>query len=409
MKKVTLSNGIRLLWQRKASARAVTISVFVGVGSRHETLDSHGFAHFIEHMVFKGTQKRSALDIANEADMIGGQLNAYTTKEYTCYYIRVLPEFLADAVDILSDIVINPEMRKKDFELERGVILEEIDMYNDDPEDLAADTIYAAAWGDNPLGRSITGTPESVSATTRDGLFAFYKRFYCPENIVVSVSGCFDEQEMCALTERYFSALKSVGYDAPGFEKPAYQSGKVIKIEKESSQLQFCLAFPCGGLEKKNGAELSVLSTIAGSGASSMLFQRLREELGLVYSVYTYMTAHKGCGVFVVSGGVSPKNMPTAKREIEQIIFGIEANITAKQLERAKNQSRSALAMSYESSYNLAMDMGRRELLGLAHKTERQHMKRLENVSLEGVAKAAAIFNPSDMTECYVGGKFNNK
>lgn len=402
MKRYTLSNGIRVLTQTKAGARAAAVAAFVGVGSRFETGDEQGFSHFIEHMVFKGTHRRSSADIANETDMIGGQLNAYTTKEYTCFYIRTLTEFTAAGIDILGDIVTDPLFDAGELDTERGVILEEISMYDDDAEDLAGDRIYRACWGDNPLGASITGTVETVSAATAQSLREFYLRYYRPENIVLSVSGKFDEGEVRACLEKAFGGMKAEGFIRPEAQAPIF-TPDTLKIKKDSQQLQFCLAYPAEGAGSKRGSEYTLLNTIAGGGASGLLFRRLREELGLAYSIYSYFTAHKGAGVLVIAGGISPQSRSVALREIDAVLGVMMKEITPEQLQRAKNQVRSGIAMSGENSYNAAMEMGRRELLGLPQRTERATLTRIEAVEQAAVVKAANDIFGAKPAGCFVG------
>ena len=403
MKRFELSNGIRILTDRRAYAKAATVAAFIGVGSRYETEQSNGYSHFIEHMLFKGTQKRSSLDIANETDLIGAQMNAYTSKEYTCFYIRMLPEFDARGIDIIGDLITDPIFAASDVDTERGVILEEISMYNDDPEDLASDGIFQAAWAPHPLGRNIVGTSVSVGGVNSENLRAFYERFYRPENIVVTVSGNFDENRVCDMLEKAFSPLRKTGFEKITLTAPVFNAGNTITFSRKTEQLQLCIAYPGVQIGSKQSAAMSLFNSAAGGAASSRLFRRLREELGLAYSIYSYFTAHLGGGVFAIGAGISPSAKKQALFEIDAVLKGLTGGISQEELERAKNQASAGLAMGSENSYNLAMDMGRREILGLPQRTERQSRALIASVTLETVKEVAQQTLSVKPANCFAG------
>ena len=403
MKRFELSNGIRVLTDRRAYAKAATAAAFIGVGSRYENESSHGFSHFIEHMVFKGTQKRTSLDIANQTDLIGAQLNAFTSKEYTCFYIRILPEFDARGIEILGEIVTDPVFSASDVDTERGVVLEEISMYNDDPEDLAADGIFQAAWAPHPLGRNIVGTSASVGGVNSGNLRMFYEQFYRPENIVIAVSGNFDEGRVLEALERAFSSLEKAGFEKIQLTPPVFNAGNVITFSRRTEQLQLCVVYPGVQTGSKQAAAMSLFNSAAGGAASSRLFRRLREELGLAYSICSYFTAHLGGGVFVIAAGISPSAKKQALSEIDGVLRGMFDGITAEELERAKNQASAGLAMGYENSYNLAMDMGRREILGLPQRTERKSQALIASVTLDAVKALAQQTLNTKPAFCFAG------
>lgn len=403
MKRFELSNGIRVLTDRRSYAKAVTVSVFVGVGSRYEDESSHGFSHFIEHMVFKGTQRRSSLDIANETDLIGAQLNAYTTKEYTCFYIRLLPEFDVRGIGILGDIVSDPVFSPQELATERGVVLEEISMYNDDPEDLAGDGIFQAAWAPHSLGRNIVGTAQSVGGVNSDNLRVFYEKFYRPENIVIAVSGNFDENRIHEALEKSFLPLKKIGFEKIRLTPPVFNAGNTVTFSRKTEQLQLCAAYPGVQIGSKQAAAMSLFNSAAGGAASSRLFRRLREELGLAYSIYSYFTNHLGGGIFTIAAGISPSAKKQALSEIDSVLNGLLDGISPEELERAKNQASAGLAMGYENSYNLAMDMGRREILGLPQRTERKSQALIASVTLEAVKEIAQQTLSVKPAYCFAG------
>jgi len=404
MKKHILQNGVRVLTNHQSYASAATIAVFVGVGSRHESPEENGLAHFIEHMVFKGTDTRSARDIANETDMIGGQNNAFTTKEMTCFYIRVLPEYGRTGLELMADMVMHPRFAAEDIDTERGVILEEISMYDDDAEDLAADGIYRCAWAPHAIGASIVGTAERVRGFSRDDILRFYQKHYRPDNIVVSVSGKFDEPAMLEECERLFGDRAPVKVPRI-ITAPGWNAGNTLEFERPNEQLQFTLAFPCCGLGEPDAAAVSLLNSIAGGAASSRLFQRLREELGLAYSVYSYYTAHIGCGTFIVAAGVSPSARRKTLDEIRTILEDLAQNgVDETELLRAKNQMKASIAMSAENTYNTAMENGRREILGLKHRSRSQRLAQISAVTQQQIgACAREIFDYSKLCSCFAG------
>lgn len=404
MKKTVLNNGVRVLTNHQSYAAAATIAIFAGVGSRHESPQENGLAHFIEHMVFKGTETRSTREIANATDLIGGQNNAFTTKEYTCFYIRVLPEYDLTGLELMADMVLHPRFAPEDMDTERGVILEEIAMYDDDAEDLAADGIYRCCWSPDPIGFSIVGTAESVRSFSRGDLLRFYEHHYRPENLVISVSGNFREQPLLDACQRIFGGM-TPGYRPVQPSAPPWNAAAVLELPRPNEQLQFCLAFPCCGLGEPETTAVSLLNAVTGSAASSRLFQRLREELGLAYSIYSYYTAHIGCGAFIVAAGVSPAARQKSLDEIRIILEALaRGGIDDDELLRAKNQLKAGLAMSAENTYNVAMDNGRREILGLKHRSYARQLAQISEVTRERVnACAEKIFVRDRCCSCFAG------
>jgi len=277
-------------------------------------------------------------------------------------------------------------------------------MYNDDPEDLAGDGIFQAAWTPHPLGRNIVGTSASVGGINSDNLRAFYTKFYRPENVVVAVSGNFDEKRVLDALEAAFSPLKKTGFKKIQLTPPVFNVGNTVSFSRKTEQLQLCVAYPGVQLGSKHAAAMSLFNSAAGGAASSRLFRRLREELGLAYSIYSYFTAHIGGGTFTVSAGISPSARKKALFEIDAVLKGMLDGITPEELERAKNQASAGLAMGYENSYNLAMDMGRREILGLPQRTERQSRALIASVSLEAVQNIARR-TLNDKPACCFAGK----
>lgn len=405
MEKTVTENGVRILLEQIPGALACSVVVCVGGGSSAESSEERGFAHFIEHMAFKGSATRSALQIANESDMMGGQLNAYTTKDYTCFYIRVLPEFAAPGAELLCDIVMNPAFDKKQLRLERDVIAEELSMYSDDPEDCAIEGFFKAAWGSHPLGRNILGTSSSLSRASSEKLARFHRAFYRPDNVIVSVSGKFDAGRVCAAVR---SGTAGAAPQSPGRLPPEparFRSGARVSISKQTEQTQICGGFPCPGIGDPMFYPISLLNTLAGASASSRLFQRLREQLGLAYSVYTTYSPYRGCGLFSFTLGVSPQLAENARDEAVKTLADIAGTVTEQELRRAKNQALAGIAISSESSHCAAIDNARREMYRLSPKTPAQVMEEISAVTPEQVNEAASLFRPDVMALCTVEGR----
>ena len=382
MEKILLPNGLRILLEPSEFAKTATMAVYIRVGSRYESDDERGLTHFIEHMLYKGTPRRTALELAQQTDLIGGQSNAYTTKEYTCVYIRSLTEYDAEALDLIGDIVVNPLISDEDVEVERGVILEEIAMYEDSPEDLAGDGIYEAAWGNDPLGRTIIGFPESIKATTAEKIRDFHRRFYRPDRMVLAVSGKYDRKRILDKAEELFGGMDADSDSSFAIPlSPIWQPGGLWVKKKETQQVHIVLGYPSPSVEDNRNVPLAVLNSIIGGGGSSRLFQRIREELGLVYSIYSYQANYSGAGCYSVSLGISPDNQQEALRETLTVLKHLTEGVTDDEFLRAKNQMRAGIAMSYENTSNLAMGIGRREIYDLPYKSEDQLMIELEAVT----------------------------
>ncbi|MCC8097191.1 MAG: insulinase family protein, partial [Eubacterium sp.] len=304
-----LKNGIRVVTDDMPYMNSISLGVYVGIGSRYEDEKTNGAAHFIEHMLFKGTEKRTAADIACETDEIGGQLNAYTTKEYTCFYFRVLSEHFEKALEILADMVLNSKFDDDDIKRERTVIDEEISIYEDNPEDVVFDKLQYEIWGRKNLGLEILGTHDTISAFDSSFLRSYFKNNYRPDNIVISAAGKFERERLYSQLEAAFSSLRPQSKEI-SFEKAVY-TPKIVKTKRDIEQFHLCLAFPSPKFGEKSTA-LSVLNTAAGGDMSSRLFRKIREEKGLCYSVYSTFSSFTDAGVFMVYCGLSPSNYEEA-------------------------------------------------------------------------------------------------
>lgn len=401
-KKITLDNGLRIVIQKNGNAKTCSLGVWVGSGSCFETPETAGTSHFIEHMLFKGTEKRSALDIAVEMDEIGGVLNAYTAKEMTCFYAHTLSEHSAKALDIICDMIMNPKLSPEDIELEKGVIREEIAMYEDSPEDLCADSYYEKVWRGSMLGSNILGTNQTVDSVTRESLSAHMKKFYVPERTVISFSGNFDENESVEICKKYFSGMKNTGFELTPVS--ADYSPGIYRIKKDFMQNQLILGFPGIPLSDKRRDCASLISSILGASSSSRLFQTIREKLGLAYSVDCVNVAHLNAAVFIVCMGLSKKSEEQAIAETLKIISEFAETVTKKELARAKEQTVAGFVMSLESVSSIASRNGKGVLLHGRPRSEEEVIKAVRGVTLDEIRQTAKeIFDFSKLSLCCVG------
>ncbi|MDY6016821.1 MAG: pitrilysin family protein [Oscillospiraceae bacterium] len=399
---ITLDNGLRIVIQKNGNAKTCSLGVWVGSGSCFETPETAGTSHFIEHMLFKGTEKRSALDIAVEMDEIGGVLNAYTAKEMTCFYAHTLSEHSAKALDIICDMIMNPKLSPEDIELEKGVIREEIAMYEDSPEDLCADSYYEKVWRGSMLGSNILGTNQTVDSVTRESLSAHMKKFYVPERTVVSFSGNFDENEAVEICKKYFSGMKNTGFELTPVS--ADYSPGIFRIKKDFMQNQLILGFPGIPLSDKRRDCASLISSILGASSSSRLFQTIREKLGLAYSVDCVNVAHLNAAVFIVCMGLSKKSEEQAIAETLKIISEFAETVTEKELARAKEQTVAGFVMSLESVSSIASRNGKGVLLHGRPRSEEEVIKAVRGVTLDEIKQTAKeIFDFSKLSLCCVG------
>ncbi len=361
MEKVVLNNGLRIMMESAPWSKSATMGVWIGSGSRYETPENSGISHFIEHMLFKGTQQKSAREIAEEMDDIGGALNAFTAKEYTCLYTRALTEHVEKAFQMIAQMLTSPKFSPEDIALEKGVIIEEIGMYEDSPEDLCVDTLYHHVWRNDMLGANILGTEETVCSMSREKLLAYMDSMYVPERMVISICGRFDRERFLELCTYYFGGMQNT--NRPIISAPvAYHKSVSVKM-KDFEQTQLCIAFPGLGLGDPRRFALSLLLSILGSSSSSRLYQRIREQLGLVYSIDSFSATHLGGGLLGIAAAVSPKSEEQALKEIFSVLEKFVQDIEEKELVRAKNQYRANILMSMESNASIASHMAVSELL----------------------------------------------
>jgi len=385
---ITLPNGLRVVGEKLNHVRSCTVGVWVKVGSMNEAPEENGLSHFIEHMVFKGTKSRSARDIAEEMDMVGGQLNAFTSKECTCYYAKVTDDELKTAVDILSDLALRPVFDENELNKERGVVLEEIAMVEDTPDDLVHELLADAQY-DGSLRCPILGPAEAIRRYSRADMVRYWEKHYVPENMVLAIAGNYDWDAFLELVNTYFDVFPNQHGEEAEFVPQHFVSGRKAK-NKDTEQLHLCIGFP--GVESNcdDIYPLSVLSNALGGGMSSRLFQRIREELGMAYSVYTYASSYRGVGSFNIYAGTNPENGETVIREIqEQLKLFLENGMTEKEFKSAKAQLRGGFLLGLESSSGRMQSLGRGMLLFDKTRTPEETIQKIDAVTMESVMELA--------------------
>ncbi len=390
-----LPSGLRIISEHQAGVRSASIGVWVGVGSRDESTAQHGCSHFLEHLLFKGTAERSALDISVELDAVGGEFNAFTAKEYTCFHARVLDEDLPLAVDVLGDMITASTLLPVDVEAERDVILDEIAMHDDDPDDVVHNLFAAQAWGDTPLGRGIAGTEASITALTRAQILRFYRRHYRPANIVVSAAGNVDHAALVRLVKTAFARndwLKVVESPVParhGSRKRV--SPGQIEATRPFEQVNLVLGMEGLARDDDRRFALGVLNTALGGGTSSRLFQEVRENRGLAYSVFSFASHHADSGLVGVSVGCLPTKLDDVLSVVRDELAKVARDgITAEELARGKGQLRGGLVLGLEDSASRMSRIGKAELIHDELLGIDEVMAKIDEVTLEEVRVIAA-------------------
>lgn len=361
MKTITLPNKIRVFFTPDERLRSATVGVWVSAGCKNENEDNNGISHFIEHIVFKGSLKRSGFQIAEGMDEIGASVNAYTTKEYTFFYTKALDYRILNAADILFDMLTNPRLDEKDIETEKGVVFEEISMCEDDPSDVCYELNEHVLFEDDNLCREILGSVKSVQGLTKAKIVSYMQDFYVGENIVIGVSGSFDEEEMLKKIKEYFSALPSKGVSITHQALP-FKKGFALK-QMPTEQTHIMLTFPGVPISHEDLYALQICTFILGTGTSSMLNQRIREELGLVYSIDCWLGRYVHGGYAAVSMSLVPKSEKQAIEETVKIILSFPTEITERRVEIAKEKLISSLIMSREQPQSKFSAVGYNTLL----------------------------------------------
>jgi predicted Zn-dependent peptidase len=399
-------NGLKLTFKRLPGTKSVSTGIFIGAGSCDENDKNNGISHYIEHMLFKGTSNRTSFEIADSIDSIGAQINAFTTKEMTCYYTKSTTEHTEKTFEILSDLYFNSLFDEKECAKEKKVIIEEIAMVEDSPEDLCIDCLQQAFYGNKYLGRTILGSQENVQSFTKEDVKQYMDKYYTAANTVISVAGAITFNEAEKLADKYFASLfKNNG--TPDIERTVSRSSRSKEIHrfKEIEQVHFCIGFPSSKFNSRISNEIALMNIILGGGMSSRLFQKIREEKGLAYNVYSYPSAYRASGIFTVYAAVNPVNVNAAARLIaEEITNFMEKGITNEEFIRGKEQLKSALIFSEESSSSIMNAYGRfMTLTGKVFNLDKK-LKRINSLTLDEInAVIKNFFDFDRISVSYVG------
>ncbi|MFD2613056.1 M16 family metallopeptidase [Paenibacillus gansuensis] len=385
MIKHRLANGLRVVLEPIPSLRSVTFGIWVKTGSRNEKEINNGISHFIEHMLFKGTERYSAQEIAEVFDGIGGNVNAFTSKEYTCYYAKVLDQHLPLAMDVLSDMFFHSQFDREELEKEKNVILEEISMYEDTPDDMVHDLITKAAYSTHPLASPILGTEEILTQLQSDDLRQYMKENYHIGNTVLSIAGNIEESSILELVEAHFGQFSNAG-EQDVLIKPDFDGGLLFH-EKATEQNHICLSFEGCSLADPRIYGMIILNNTIGGGMSSRLFQEIREKRGLAYSVYSYHSAHLDSGLFTLYAGTAPKQTKEVLEVTMEVMNDLVRNgMTAAELHKGKEQLKGSLILSLESTSSRMNRMGKNELLLGRHLTLDEIIERIDAVTMDEIA-----------------------
>ena len=393
IRRTVLPGGLRVVTEFVPSVRSASVGVWVNVGSRDEGPTVAGAAHFLEHLLFKATPTRTAVEIAQAVDAVGGELNAFTAKEHTCYYAHVLDDDLELAVDLVSDVVLRGSCESHDVDLERDVVLEEIAMRDDDPEDALGDVFFAAMFGDHPVGRPVIGSVDSVAAMTRSQLHSFHVRRYIPERMVVAVAGNVDHDVVVALVRKYFgrNLVKGRRPQPPrkGTGRLAGRPGLAV-LDRDCEQTHLSLGVRIPGRHWPQRWPLAVLNTALGGGLSSRLFQEIRERRGLAYSVYSSIDTFADGGTLSVYAGCLPERFDEVVRLTTEVLEAVARDgITEAEWRIAKGSMRGGLVLGLEDSASRMNRLGRSELNYGEYRTISSTLADIDGVTLEDVNAVA--------------------
>ena len=385
---ITLPNGLRVVGQRLTQFRSVSVGLWLGVGSQYEQPQEGGVSHFIEHMLFKGTTKRSARQIAQVMDAVGGQLNAFTAKECTCFYAKVVDQYLPLAMDVLSDLVLHSLFAPQDLAKEKGVVLEEINMAEDAPEDVVSELIMLAQYGDQPLARPILGTQDTLTAMTREQVLDYYRTMYRPDNCVLALAGNYRWEQVVELAGQLLGDWARPGHALPRYATAPAQP-RALYREKEIEQVHLSLGYPGVAQGSDEVYALAVVNSVLGGAMSSHLFQTIREEKGLAYSVYSYPSSYQDTGILVVYAGASPQNgeqvLDLIRQEADKLA---REGMSREEFEQAREQLKSGYVLGLESTSNRMNAMGRRLLLLGSTQDEDEVIRRIDSLTYDQVFEA---------------------
>ena len=404
IQKHVLGNGLVVITETMTHVRSVSVGVWIRNGSRREVQEENGLAHFIEHMVFKGTTRRTAEDIAREVDSVGGMLDAFTSKEMVCFNTRVLDEHLPKAFDVLADMVLDPKFAEDEIEREKSVILEEIRMTQDNPEDLVHELFTQNFWAPHALGKPILGTPETVSAFSRDTLRTWFKQRYAPNNMVITAAGHLTHAQLVDLVSERFAKGTSAGADAAE-ATPQAASHVTLRTKRELEQVHICMGVPALPMTDRRRFGVAVLNNVLGGGMSSRLFQNIRERQGLAYAIFSELNSYRDAGALSVYAGTS---LDTASQLVRSVLDEFrrlrDEPLSTEELRRAKDHLKGATLLALEGSGQRMNSLARYHMYFKRHFTAQDLIALLESVTVEDVQQLAReFFQPGRMAASVVG------
>lgn len=402
IRKSVLPNGIRVVTEAMSQVRTASLGLWVGTGSRYEPASVHGVSHFLEHLFFKGTQSRSALAIAQAVDALGGQMNAFTDKEHTCFYVKVLADHLPAMVELMADMLLNSALDPEAIERERQVIIEEIKAYEDSPDEVVHDLIAQTIWDGHPLGRSVIGTRKAAARLGREEFVRYIERRYRPDNIVVSLAGDIGHDAVVELIAQHFGRWDGRTTVQPT-EVPAVIPAVALRT-KEIEQVHLCLATRGTAQDDEDRYVLAVLDGVLGGGMSSRLFQEIREARGLVYTIASYSSSYREGGLFVIYAAMSPENAPEVMRLTIEEITRLAAPVDDAALRRAKESLKGGIMLSLESTGSRMFKLARSELYFGRQFELDEILGRIEAVTAEDMARVASrAFTADQMAMAAIG------
>jgi predicted Zn-dependent peptidase len=402
VQKTVLPNGISVITEEMPGVESCSIGIWVNAGSRNETRSINGVSHFIEHLLFKGTKKRTALDISREIESVGGVLNAFTGREYTCFYAKILNKDLPKAIDLLSDIFMNSKFDSKEMEKEKLVVLQEIKMVEDTPDDLIHDLYAERFWQGDPLGWSILGPSETIKSMNRERVLAYFKEKYAPHSVFITAAGGLKHSKALKLLKPLFGKMKSA--PPPVRSLPPASEPGVKLIKKELEQVHMCLGVPMPPQSHPDRYKVYLINTILGSGMSSRLFQEVREKRGLAYSVYTYLNLCKDAGTLVAYAGCNDAKFAEVSGLIMKEFERLGKDVKESELQCAKEQLKGGMLLGLETSENRMMKLARDEMYFGKPVTVREIVRDIDKVTLKDLRKSASeLLSPKKLTVVAMG------
>ena len=409
-----LPSGLKIITETVPTVRSAAVGYWVATGSRDEEIPEAGAAHFLEHLLFKGTPTRTAMEISSSLEAVGGDMNAFTTQEYTCFHAKVLDRDMKLVIDTLSDMLTSSNVTKEDVDQERNVVLEEISMHEDEPNELAYDNWSQTLLGDQPIGRPIIGTRKSITEMTRTQVYGFFKKYYSPERTIISIAGNIDHD---VAVKMIVDSLKGTDWDKSGVKpleprtsKPLPTVGSGIKIVKKDTE-QAHIVWGVPGLDRHDEKRyiIAVLSAAVGGGMSSRLFQEIREKRGLVYTVYSFAHHYTGTGIFGVYAGTTKEKVNEVVEIIKKELADVAANgITEEELERGKGALRGGLVLGLEETNARMTRIAKGELLYGEYMSLDDTLSKIDAVSVEDIKALAAQLFTQKALLCVVGS-FNDQ